>query len=367
VVVRVPDRCASCGERPYTGVMVRHSKRATPGFAVGYCAPCHARTRNRTLRALLAVAVSALFAIGFALTLLLFRPLPQPAIFIVPAIAAMLLGIAAVLLLRPRLPHPPATAPSRAVHMVAFDDQSATVACTHESWARGFAELNGGWIEPGDVVDGFAPAWAAPILGSAMALFVALLVWDYQYPSVFIDHLGDEPISIWIDGERRETIEPFSGKGRPPSIRIVRGPHSLGHSPTGAEGPGGTIDVVVLGSRDHLYNPGMRACYWRTITEYDTSDHASSPPAPHGPLQREEFYYLPAVDHWFEDPPSVVDDRSKRFHVSIERDESCTALVGRGCSEELLNQLLDCYRAARNTIDLQECINAANAVCGGSS
>ena len=76
---------------------------------------------------------------------------------------------------------------------------------------------------------------------------------------------------------------------------------------------------------------------------------------------------MPGVDDWFRPSPERVETGSgsgEVKRVAILRNPDCTALVGFGCSQAVLDELTQCQAGADSDARYRECVEQAAGACG---
>jgi hypothetical protein len=356
----LPKLCCACGTRPPTGTIniqaVAHRVRRT--MAMPYCGECMA-TRKKTL-ALRFVLVFGLALVAAAISALgvVVPSLPIAVLIAVPTVVALALGLGGPNVVRRTL------LPTPAVRMLGFAGNSTTFLCAEATFAERFAAGNGAAVRKRSWSDGFVTlsAIVTVIVGGAVAAYVGLS----SNPPVHFDNATKKPVKIWLDGKPLLSVEPRTGTGVRPDLRIPYGAHVLGWSKPGDDEPRDTAEVTVEWGRDHLFNPAQAGCYFLQATAYGS---ASTSGLEHGPLPIRPFYVFKSVDNWFQGNPSTVSTKaSGETRVALLPWASCMELTNRGCPLSARKKAVACSREAWRGGDdagMKSCMARALAACGG--
>ncbi len=211
--------------------------------------------------------------------------------------------------------------------------------------------------------------WA---LGFALVLggVVSLAIWDKNHPALYVDNASREPIDLWVDGVRVQTIAPNLDGKHPTSVRVRIGKHRLGHAPQGTARPATEVDADVgFGA---LFNPDSGACYWRRVVLYTPTNGVGNPhheralTSSDGPLTIQPFYNLGYINHWFSDPPETVTfgkSESSMSRTALVRNGVCTDLAVQGCPMTVRTQLVSCQTIATTQAEVDRCAEVAVAAC----
>lgn len=209
-------------------------------------------------------------------------------------------------------------------------------------------------------------------LGFALLLggLISLAVWDSRYRALYVDNAGRDPIDLWLDGVRLQTIAPNVDGKHPTKLRVRAGKHRLGHSEPGAARPTTELDADIAAAA--LFNPGSAGCYWRRVALYEPANgvgdphHDRAPTGADGPLSIQPFYNLSKIDDWFTDPPTSVEFRRNETSISrtaLVRNEACTNLAKRGCPMAVRLQLVSCQTIAKTQDDMNACEQRSIDAC----
>jgi hypothetical protein len=216
------------------------------------------------------------------------------------------------------------------------------------------------------------------VLGLAGSLIVAALfslaVWDGKYPRIYVDNASDHAMQLWVDGRPLKSVPPNLDGSHPATARVSRGKHRLGYSALGAQAPEEEIEADVLFGYRDLYNPGARGCYWRRVVLYKEEmggsryreHHDRAPLSQDGPLAIQQFYELPDIQYWFENPPPrehFGQSDQGFWRVALLRSPTCTDLGKQGCSLGVRQRLVSCQVTAHSEADLERCRARAKAAC----
>jgi hypothetical protein len=214
------------------------------------------------------------------------------------------------------------------------------------------------------------PARTAAAVGRWVALTGALVAvglvswgtWMVLHRSLYVDNATGEPLDVWVDGERVQTVQPDEEGRHLLELHVGTGRHRIGTSRVGASS---ATEVEVDFAAQVLLNPGARACYWRTVSEYGNTTLRYAPVEGNGPLPIQSAYELRGVTDWFRDTPEQIKVRSAGgygMRIAVQRNSLCTELGGRRC-EAARAQLVVCEQAAETDARVQECEDAATAQC----
>jgi hypothetical protein len=360
-----PTRCCACLAPKETTLKVSGSRAGfghtkVRSFESPYCRACAARVKStRVKNGLLALA-----AIGVALvvSLLTFAAPGLPAVVLIgfPIAATLAFGFAAMTVLRPAAPPPPAIGAGDAVRVVTFKSGRSVLYCANPQWGEEFARANNARFVAKSRSDKFGGG--ALFFACIAGPFAGGGFWSLTHPDLYIDNAGAEAIQIWVDGKPALVAQPNEG-ATTPHLDIPFGHHALGYSAVGASAPEGAIDVATPMSRAFLYNPGKTACYWAEAAFYGK---ASTDGLPDGALPIEEFYTFKKVDNWFkENPKSISTKSSGETRVSINRDMDCMKLASDGCDLADRVAFMNCEAAAKSNEDIETCVNEANCAHHG--
>jgi hypothetical protein len=190
---------------------------------------------------------------------------------------------------------------------------------------------------------------------------IALFTWSLLHRDLYVDNATGEPIELWIDGARVQTVAPNRDGLHPARVAVRNGRHTIGYSKIGAAAAKGEeIDFVST----VLINPDARACYWRSVTEYGDLSAPHKPVEPDGPLPIQTVYQALDVTNWFENTPEHVKADGSQWYVRIalKRNPLCTELGARRC-DGARARLLSCEIAAKTTAELDACGDAAVTEC----
>lgn len=345
--------CASCGA-PATKSL--RSKKGSVSLEIPYCAPCHGHAatmatgtplRVRQLGALVAGALVG--AIG------LVTALPLPVSLAAGVLLALGVGVAIERLVPPARPSAPATASVDGARVVALEGARAILFCTNRAWAAELANAQD--AEPVARVRANRLAWTMAPAALFAVPVTTLLAFGFSHPEVRIDNGTGQPITIWVDGERRLTIPARKG-GAVETLRIPMGSHVLGWSPDEASAPTTTTPVNVELQGRHLYNPGARDCYALEVTQYGSSALPVRP----GPLPVQEFQTFKQLDDWFSSSPDKSKESGAR--VAIQRWELCERLEAPRCAPKAREAYWTCMEESwGDKAGMDACAKAALAQC----
>jgi|GEM_PF-6023149 len=333
----LPRGCAGCGAP--AAATIAATRRVTIGrlrrsIPIPHCLACAARARsvrwNRTRWALGTVALAAgLGLFGFVA--------PDWPLGVQVALTTGAAALVAWLGAR----RPPRGEP---VRLVAFDGFFSRLLCENPAWAGELASLNGGVPVP--AASSVGVDRRPVVLACIVAPLATMAVWLSMHRPVVVDHAGNAPVTIWIDGRAVEDVAPRPRWGRPPRIWVALGQHAFGASRRGAPGPAGVVEGDVVRGAGHLYNPGATACY--------VTQGPGETPQPLAELHR-----FPPVASWFvEDGERGANAAVRRAdgEVAVERDPECRMLLSRGCDRAAVERLLDCRRAAADPASARTCV-----------
>jgi hypothetical protein len=214
------------------------------------------------------------------------------------------------------------------------------------------------------------PARSAAVPGKWVALggvligagLVTWCTWMVLHRALYVDNATGEPVDLWVDGARVQTIPPNDDGLHPTKLFVRAGQHTIGSSRVGATtATEQRIDFV----GEVLLNPDGRACYWRTVVEYGDANARAYPVEPGGPLPIQTVYDMRGVTDWFRDTPGRIELRNGArwgVRVAVTRNGVCTELGAQRC-DGARTQLVKCEAAAKSETQIQACEEAATAQC----
>ena len=349
--VALPRSCAGCCGPPDTRQLVPHVVPLLGSIlSAPYCIRCARRPRGAVLSfAMLAVASVLAVVVGCGLG---WAPLSGTLATLAAAGAGLLIGAAMLAIsLRPRA----------AVEVRGKRGGRIVLACTNEAWARELATRSGGTVgSPAR----FALFPHGTSIGAAalVAPLVAFVAWRADHSRMFVDNASEDPIAVWVDGERVEVVGPSPLAADPTTVWVTRGWHEIGWS--APEAPSPAVTARKHTGDDILYNPGRTACYWRVVDVYSVDP--SGAPTDDGPLRREELPEVGGVDNWFEPNPETIELRQhehRATRTAIVRYDRCTQLVHDGCDDATVRDLIYCMEHVSTDEQAVACEAAALARC----
>jgi hypothetical protein len=170
-------------------------------------------------------------------------------------------------------------------------------------------------------------------------------MWFLTHPGVYVDNASNEPINVYVDGEKIATVKADSHL----LVNIDKGSHKLGWSPEGDKKPKKTVKAEIGMFKAHLYNPGKTACYWLVV---DTYGAVSAAGKKDGPQPLEEFYVFDEVNNWFSENPEfvTVDKKSKgKTQTAVQRAKMCMQF--KECGLKVREKLIECQQKAISADD----------------
>ena len=238
----------------------------------------------------------------------------------------------------------------------------AQLYCSNDAWGAQLAEasqshcsrakrpFNGSYLRASSAFLGISMLVTVPIGFAAGAA------------KVRVEHPGNQPVQLWIDGERNRVLRPSVN---PTAFHARDRTVEIGLSSVEAPKP---ERVYTAPLDDTLIDVGGKGCFWRHEVKYGEEGIVSTTSTL---LALKEVHHIEGVSMWFRAPPEwVVESGKNARRVVVSRDQMCRALAQRGCSAEVLRNYVTCQRAAsrgatgRND-DNAACEAAAQRACPG--
>ena len=351
----LPGSCAVCGGARETLAPIRPSHPLSgPSLSllIPICRACgqkSLRPRMTDVAAIVAGVVALLAAAGAA------RLVAMTSWPIVVATGAVVgwLGLSLVLgrLLR-RWDGP------RGVELVSRSSTRLVLQCSNARWAKEAALLNDTPVRGG--LPSWWP-WAPGLLSVGAVTFVtAIVAWDSAFTRVYIDHGFGAPVTVWVDGEPRESFA-TAGDQPPPSILLATSSSKLGWAPAGESAPRRELGVQ-LTRRAVLFNPGATRCYLKQTVTYHGNGSASEALDFRAPAELHDFG---PIDSWWQDLPETLDtDGSTKQRSAVFRNAACDDALAKACPPAAVTELLACQRRAHSALELRDCAEALGRACG---
>lgn len=198
-----------------------------------------------------------------------------------------------------------------------------------------------------------------------LAALVGWYVWWDTHTDLRIDNPGAEPLQIWIDGKRALVVQPGDRAKTP--IRL--GARSLGYSILGETEPDDIVRVMVRRT-DYLYNPGRTGCYYSEILQYSTRPETLTMDWKHIKVlpRRQVYVFSSHVDYWFDQKPSsmLLTQNKSATRFLFDHNGPCLDLLGRGCSDVVVDQLISCQQQGHSKDEMEVCLAKAEQACGSA-
>lgn len=350
-----PPACVSCLGPAET---IRRSQIGKKKHVdLPYCRACRAHGgRESTRQGLVELAGFVVGSVAAASSLLVAWSLP------LSLACALLAAVSCVLAVMGAFPAARATEPAtmglEAARLVALDDDSMTLFCTNDTWARRAAEQFGGTTRARRrMVPRVLTIAAITAFG---ALGVGGIAWHVSNPMINVDNATGEAVDVWIDGRVVATIQPTTGK-RLDWVRAYAGVRRIGWSKAGAGAPASEItSTLSRGHKNYLLDPGARHCYWVDATVYGSTATVDAQRL--GARPQVELQDLSWIDEWFTDPPRSSNQGT--VHYQLTRSPVCAEVEAR-CPKGTRETYWSCLVGA-TTEGTARCAAAMRAACNGA-
>lgn len=366
-LLKISDRCAGCGGEARMQDTTMGRGRPNTWFAYGVCHRC--RQRNIAKRREPWVLLVVLCSLAGASSLLL-QFIPDGALalpwYTAPPAAVLLASVALIVMsASPK----DGSAQGRPVRILDHGASYVRIWCANEPFAQAVGWLNGAAVTPLRLGGVRTAALAAASTALGTAMLFTYLVYNSHYPKVWIDALFQEPIAVYVDGERALDAPLELDAANMRHIRVPKGRHTFGWGFAKDDAILESVSDNITSSGYNIYNPGRTACYFRDVTVYGRTRVRDVPLDRWGPVDRRELYVGIQADYFFKDGPATVNDDHSRslYRVSLYRDIACTELAIAGCPEYILNVQVVCNAEAMSAPDVgkavQECARIAEKNC----
>ena len=316
--------CACC----LAPATLAREERALKGglvASVPYCDACLGHRTAASTRIFAAACASGVLALGLSVILPLVFDWPSPLIFSVCFMAAWVPGLVL------RVWQPEAGSGHASFGQAVWWTERGEIAFANRDFAllvaaESQAELS---TTPLSVR---MPLW---VQAGAVCVMVAFpfLYWLY-HPVVRVINLGDEVLTVWVDGDQVARVEPSSLESRAAGVKLRV---KFGARLFEARGPSGKLLDASLGrvqtGAEHLYAPkSIEHCFWLETTHYGRTTAQEIKRT--ALISGSRFFQIPAqVDTWFGPNPAV--------DAAVHRSTggALTALRQARCKEAPLNAL----------------------------
>ncbi len=308
--------CACC----LAPATLARQERALKGglvASVPYCDACLGHRTAASTRVFAAACASGVLALGLSVILPLVFDWPSPLIFVVCFISAWVPGLIL------RVWQPEAGSGHASFGQAVWWTERGEIAFANREFAllvagESRAELS---TTPLSVR---MPIW---VQAGAICTVVAFpfLYWLY-HPVVWVINLGDEAVTVWVDGGEVARVEPSSLESQAAGVKLRV---KFGARLFEARGPSGklldaSLGVVQTGA-EHLYAPtSIEYCFWLETTHYGRTTPQETQRTPLTSASR--FFLVPAqVETWFGPNPGVDanDHRSTGGALTALRQARC--------------------------------------------
>ncbi|MDX2052870.1 MAG: hypothetical protein SFV15_10790 [Polyangiaceae bacterium] len=290
-----PSVCACC-LAPATLARAERSVRGGSAFVAPYCDACLGHRTLASTRVLAAALASVVLALGLSVLLPLAVGWSSAWVWLASVVGA-LLPSAVLRLWQPEVPEG-----HTSWGAAAFFNQNGELVFSNAAFAEMVAAEKAGVLVPRSSVE--RPSlWVAS--GAVCVLVVSPFLYWLYHPPVRILNLGDEPVSVWVDGAMLARVEPTSLEHPDAGVKLrVR----LGERAIEARALSGKVvdarRVRVKVAEEHLYVPVADGyCFWLEMTHYGRT--IAGEPERTALGSSHNFFQIPVgVDNWFSPNPA---------------------------------------------------------------